>query len=691
MAEQKNADLDHMTEIEASAELQKLAELIAYHNDRYHRDDAPEISDAEFDAFVQRNAALEKNFPHLVRADSPTNKIGASPKSVFGKIKHREPMLSLGNAFDENDVHDFDGRIRRFLKLDDSESIAYSVEPKIDGLSISLRYENGALMQAVTRGDGAEGEDVTDNVKTIDTIPHLLASPHPEIVEVRGEVFMARSDFLALNAQQERDGGKIFANPRNAAAGSLRQKDVAITASRPLRFFAYAAGEISSPVADGHSAYLEKLSGWGFDVNPLNHLAPSIADALTQHEKIGLMRPELDYDIDGMVYKVDRYDWQNRLGQVSRSPRWAIAHKFPAEKATTIIEDIDIQVGRTGALTPVARLKPVNVGGVMVSNATLHNEDYITELGLMIGDTVTIQRAGDVIPQVLNVVLEKRGDNARSFDFPDTCPVCSSPAIRPEGEAVRRCSGGMQCSAQALEGLKHFVARDAFDIEGLGSKLVEELMGDGLLKTPADIFRLHQKTDALSAREGWGDVSTHNLINAINDRKEIDLHRIIYGLGIRQIGQATAKLLARHYMSIEAMLNAAQEAADGGEAWEDLTRIDQIGESVAKDLVDFLTEPANIAAITDLMTFITPIPPEAIAHDSALSGKTVVFTGTLTEMSRAEAKTRAENLGAKVAGSVSQKTDFVIAGAEAGSKAKKAEELGVTILTEREWIAMSSQ
>ena len=508
---------------------------------------------------------------------------------------------------------------------------------------------------------------------------------------------MAKGDFFTLNAQQEANNDKVFANPRNAAAGSLRQKDSSVTASRQLKFFAYASGEMSEPVSDSHSQYLEKLSDWGFVVNPLSSLALSVSDALQKHHEIGLIRADLDYDIDGIVYKVDRHDFQLRLGQVSRSPRWAIAHKFPAEKATTIVEDIDIQVGRTGALTPVARLKPVNVGGVMVSNATLHNEDYIVDLGLMIGDSVTIQRAGDVIPQVLNVVMDQRGDNVHPFTFPDTCPICSSPAIRPEGEAVRRCTGELSCPAQSLERLKHFVSRDAFDIEGLGSKLVEELMQDGLLHTPADIFRLSEKEELLSAREGWGEVSARNLINAINERKTIDLHRIIFGLGIRQIGQATAKLLARHYMSIDVMLNAAQQARDGGimgnpggEAWADLIRIDQIGDSVAGDLVRFLTDDANVNAIHDLMNYITPIAPEAVSEDSPVSGKTVVFTGTLTEMSRAEAKARAESLGAKVAGSVSQKTDYVIVGADAGSKARKAEELGLAILSEQDWIALTS-
>ncbi len=689
-------DVTALTDLEAAAALDQLATDIAYHNTKYHGEDTPEISDAAFDALMQRNAAIEAAFPHLIRDNSPSLTVGASPKAGFGKIRHQVPMLSLGNAFNDDDAYDFDTRIKRFLSLEDNADIAYSVEPKIDGLSISLRYEDGTLTQAVTRGDGAEGEDVTVNVKTIKDIPHNLAGSPPIIAEIRGEIYMGKAEFITLNAQQEERGGKIFANPRNAAAGSLRQKDATITAARPLKFFAYAAGEMSEPVADCHSDYLLKLKSWGFVVNPLSYLASSMAAALAHHRHIGAERAALDYDIDGVVYKVDRHDWQHRLGQVSRSPRWAIAHKFPAEKATTIIEDIDIQVGRTGALTPVARLKPVNVGGVMVSNATLHNEDYIRDLGIMIGDHVTIQRAGDVIPQVLEVT-GTRPDDVRAFTFPDTCPICDSPAIRPEGEAVRRCTGELSCPAQSVERLKHFVSRDAFDIEGLGSKLVEELMQDGILNSPADIFTLNDKKDMLAAREGWGELSANNLIAAIEDRRHIDLHRVIYGLGIRQIGIATAKLLARHYMSMNAMLDAAMRAyhggimgRPGGEAWADLIQIDQIGESVAGDLVRFLTDDGNIAAVNDLLAHITPIPPAAVAEDSAVSGKTVVFTGTLTQMSRAEAKARAESLGAKVAGSVSKKTDFVVVGADAGSKAKKAQELGLQILSEDDWINMTA-
>ena len=680
--------IETMTDLEAAAELSRLADVIAHHNQRYHGDDDPEISDADFDALMQRNLALEAAFPHLILPHSPSKKVGAAPKAGFSKRRHAVPMLSLGNAFNAEDAREFDARIRRFLKLDADADLAYSVEPKIDGLSINLRYEHGQLVDAVTRGDGTEGERVTANVKTIADIPHHLNGDCPDVVEVRGEIFMGKADFLTLNAAQSDAGGKVFANPRNAAAGSLRQKDSTITASRALKFFAYAAGEISAPVADTHHDFLAQLSAWGFVVNPLSLTADGIEAALDQHQVIGAARADLDYDIDGVVYKVDRHDYQQRLGQVSRSPRWAIAHKFPAEKAETRLIDIDIQVGRTGALTPVARLEPVTVGGVVVSNATLHNEDYIVEKGIEIGDMVRIQRAGDVIPQVLDVVLDKR-QNTQPFVFPDTCPICGSPAIRPEGEAVRRCTGELTCPAQAVERLKHFVSRDAFDIEGLGSTLVQELFNDKIIRAPADIFKLSQEKEMLMAREGWGDVSADNLITAINNRRAIDLDRVIYGMGIRQIGQATAKLLARHYGSMESLLDAADHAQDrDGKAWQDLTGIDQIGDSVAEDLITFLNNQDNRNAITDLLAEITPIAPEAVAEDSPVSGKTVVFTGTLNQMSRAEAKARAESLGAKVAGSVSGKTDMVIVGADAGSKAKKAQDLGVRILTEEEWLAL---
>ena len=687
----KNAppDIASMTPIEAMAELAELAKTIAHHNERYHGDDSPEISDAEYDALMRRHGEIEAAFPDLASADSPQQKVGAAPKAGFKKKRHNVPMLSLANAFSDDDVYEFAERIRRFLSLDDTTPIALSVEPKIDGLSISLRYVKGVLEEAITRGDGAEGEDITDNARTIDEIPEKLKGTAPDIVEVRGEVYMGRADFLALNAEQETAEQKVFANPRNAAAGSLRQKDKSITAQRPLRFFAYAHGEITQPLTDTQSAFLDQLKEWGFITPPLSQRADSIESALKHYLKIDAARVDLDYDIDGVVYKVDRVDWQERLGKVSRAPRWAIAHKFAAEKAETILEGIDIQIGRTGALTPVARLKPVNVGGVIVSNATLHNEDYLLEKDIMIGDSVLIQRAGDVIPQVLEVNIARRPDDARAFTFPDTCPSCGKPTPRPEDEAVRRCTNGLLCGAQAVEQIKHFVSRDAFDIDRLGSKLVEELKKDGLLQSPADIFNLKDKRDELMDRKRWGALSVDNLIKAIESRRHIELHRVIYALGIRHIGQATARLLARRYGSFEALLDAASAAAQkDGTSWDEMTNIDQIGASVAGDLIDFLNDTHNRTIIDKLLREIEPIPPAAVASDSVLSGKTLVFTGTLTKMSRAEAKARAEELGAKVSGSVSEKTDFVVTGENSGSKAKKAQELGVRILDEDAWLTL---
>ena len=682
-------DTASMTDVEAAAELADLAITIAHHNRRYHGEDDPEIDDAEFDALVRRNLELEEAFPHLVRPDSPSKTVGTAPRSGFARKTHRIPMLSLANAFDADEVGEFLDRVRRFLTLDDGAEVALSVEPKIDGLSISLRYEDGGLVEAVTRGDGAEGEDVTANAATIGDIPERLKGDPPAVLEVRGEIYMGRRDFLALNERQRKAGGKVFANPRNAAAGSLRQKDSGITAGRPLRFFAYAPGEMSSPVADTHSGFLAALKGFGFVVNPLSRRSTGFEDALGIYADIDSKRASLDYDIDGVVYKVDRHDWQQRLGQVSRSPRWALAHKFAAEKAETTVEGIGIQVGRTGALTPVARLAPVNVGGVVVSNATLHNEDYIAEKDIRVGDTVIVQRAGDVIPQVLSVDPGKRPADAKPFAFPDTCPVCGSPAPRVGDEAVRRCQGGLSCPSQAVERLKHFVSRDAFDIEGLGSKLVEELHVDGLLDTPADIFRLHGHQKALAEREGWGEVSAANLIEAIENRRRIDLDRVVYALGIRQIGQSNARLLARHYGSMEALLGAAADAAGGtGPAWDELVGIDQIGEGMAGELVRFLNDDHNRGVIGELLEAVEPLAPAAVAQDSPIAGRTVVFTGTLKGMSRAEAKARAEGLGAKVAGTVSAKTDFVVAGEAAGSKAKKAADLGVAILGEEEWLAL---
>ena len=686
-----------MTELEAANQLQNLAKEIAYHNDCYHGGDEPKISDADFDQLMRRNQQLEKAFPHLIRDDSPSRIIGAPPKAGFLKKRHRVPMLSLGNAFNDEDIMEFTARIQRFLSLDSKTVFALSIEPKIDGLSLSLRYENGELTEAITRGDGIEGEDVTANAMTIADIPKKLnATPLP-ILEVRGEVYMRNSDFFKLNHEQERLSAKTFANPRNAAAGSLRQKDATITKGRALQFFAYAIGEIDYGINESnenkiqhHGDFLEKMQEWGFKVNPLNKITDDMEEALDYYQELLNKRAGLEYGLDGVVYKVNRLDWQSRLGQVSRTPRWAIAYKFPAEKATTIIEQIDIQVGRTGALTPVARLTPVTVGGVVVANATLHNEDYIKSNDFRIGDTVTIQRAGDVIPQVLEVHIDKRPEESEPFIFPERCPTCNAVAIRVSGEAVRRCPAELDCPSQAVERLKHFVSRNAFDIEGLGNKLIDELYTDQILKTPADIFTLPDRAEDLATRPGWGTLSVENLVQSISIRRKIDLSKVIYALGIRQIGEATAKLLARHYKSMEALLEAAEHAATHeGSAWEDLINIDQIGISVASDLIDFLNAPNNNRAIHDLLQHITPLPPTAIAENSPITGKTIVFTGTLTQMSRAEAKARAESMGAKVAGSVSAKTDFVIIGADAGSKARKAQELNLNILTEDEWVKLA--
>jgi len=682
--------VDDLTDLEAAAELASLADAIKRHDALYHQKDAPEITDADYDALCRRNQAIEARFPHLVRDDSPSLRIGAAPAEGFRKVAHARPMLSLGNAFSEEDVGDFFDRVRRFLGLKDDEAVEMVAEPKIDGLSISLRYEKGALIQAATRGDGATGEDVTANIRTIADVPKAIKDVPdvlPEVLEIRGEVYMTRGDFAALNAAQEKAGAKVFANPRNAAAGSLRQLDTSITATRPLRFFAYAWGEISEPFADTQSAFLERLTRWGFKTNPLAEVCAGPEACMAFYGDIQGRRAELDYDIDGIVYKVDRIDWQERLGSVSRAPRWAIAHKFPAERAQTVLNQIIIQVGRTGTLTPVAELEPVTVGGVVVSRATLHNQDYIAEKDIREGDRVVIQRAGDVIPQVVSVVTEKRKKGAGKYKFPDTCPECGSHAVREVGEAARRCTGGLVCPAQRVERLKHFVSRNAFDIEGLGAKHIETFWKDGRLNSPADIFRLEEKAEDIRGREGWGDKSADKLFAAARSRRKIPLERFIYALGIRQVGQANARLLARQYGSLSAWRDAIKAAADKeSEPYEDLINIDGIGPSVADDLIEFITEPHNADVLDDLEGLLDvqdfQAPDEA---DSPVSGKTVVFTGTLATLSRAEAKARAESLGARVAGSVSKKTDYVVAGADAGSKAKKAAELGVAILSEDDW------
>lgn len=674
---------------EAAAELERLAVEIAAHDQAYYQDDAPSVDDATYDALRKRNAEIEAAFPDLIRDDSPSKRVGAAPSAAFAKVTHSRPMLSLGNAFSGDDVRDFFAGVARFLKIEDPETIAMMAEPKIDGLSISVRYENGAIVQAATRGDGREGEDVTRNIRTLPDVPNRIEGA-PAVLEVRGEVYMRKDDFLALNDRQAKSGGKVFANPRNAAAGSLRQKDSAITAERPLRMFAYAWGEVSDIDWATQAEFHDRLRAWDFSVPETATLCTGAEATLAAHADLLDRRPNLAYDIDGIVYKVDRLDWQDRLGQVSRSPRWAIAHKFPAEKAQTVLEGIDIQVGRTGSLTPVARLKPVNVGGVLVSNATLHNEDEIARKDARIGDTVIIQRAGDVIPQVVEVVLEKRPTESIPFEFPIVCPRCGSDAVRPEGEVARRCTGGLICPAQRLERLKHFVSRDAFDIEGLGAQNVDLFLKEGLIEGPADIFRLSGQADWFKDRKGWGEKSVENLFQAIEERRTIGLDRFVYALGIRQVGQATARLLARHYITLDALRETMALAVDReSDAYTDLVNIDQIGPSVADDLIAFFNDDHNRAVVDDLAGQLDIQAVEAPRTDgSPVAGKTVVFTGTLETMSRSEAKARAETLGAKVAGSVSAKTDYVVAGPGAGSKRKKAEDLGVAILSEDEWQAM---
>ena len=683
-----DASVDDLTADEAEVELARLAGEIKRHDDLYHTQDDPEISDAAYDALRQRNDAIEARFPLLVRADSPSKRVGAAPASGFRKVKHAVPMLSLGNVFSEDELEDFIAGIRRFLKeLSDTDTpLEMVAEPKIDGLSISLRYESGTLVQAATRGDGQEGEDVTANARTIADIPQTLPDDVPEILEVRGEVYMSKADFFALNARQEAEGGKVFANPRNAAAGSLRQLDSAITAKRPLKFFAYAWGEVSGRAWDTQSGFLQHLQDWGFTVNPLTEVCASVGDIVDHYTRIGAARPQLDYDIDGVVYKVNRLVWQERLGFVSRAPRWAIAHKFPAEKAETILNAIDIQVGRTGVLTPVARLEPVTVGGVVVSNATLHNADYIAEKDIRIGDRVRIQRAGDVIPQVLEVVDDGHHAERAPYAFPRACPVCDSHAIREEGEAATRCTGGLICPAQAHERLKHFVSRNAFDIEGLGGKHITSFFDAGLIKTPGDIFRL--SVGMLEGREGWKDKSIANLMDAIAAKRTIDMPRFVYALGIRQVGQATARLLAKQYGDMNTLRKAMLDArVIGSEALEELLSIDGIGKAMADDLVEFFAEPHNQEVLDDLLSSVEVEPFSAPSTEgSPVAGKTVVFTGTLEAMSRSEAKAKAESLGAKVSGSVSKKTDIVVAGPGAGSKEKKARELGVQLMTEDEWL-----
>jgi len=703
--------VDLLTKKQAEAEHARLTAEISKHDKLYYQQDRPAITDAEYDALRQRYNAIEARFPDLRTLESLSLKVGAAPARGFAKIRHAVPMLSLDNAFAEDDVRDFVARIRRFLRLDDDARLDFSAEPKIDGLSMSLRYENGELVTAATRGDGQEGEDVTANIRTLEDVPkHLKGRNVPRVTEVRGEVYMTKKAFLALNERQKTAGGQVFANPRNSAAGSLRQKDPAITASRPLGFFAYAWGEMSELPADTQSGMIAWFERCGFRTNPLTKLCHSVDTLIAFHRKIEEGRAELDYDIDGVVYKVDRIDWQERLGFVSRTPRWAIAHKFPAERAMTVLNDIEIQVGRTGALTPVGKLDPVGVGGVIVQNVTLHNEDYIKGIGgkgetlregrdIRIGDTVVIQRAGDVIPQVVDVVIDKRPKDARPYHFPKKCPCpLKTDVVREEtatGEegARARCTGEFACPFQTIQHLMLFVSRRAFDIDGLGEKQIEYFYEQGWVKEPADIFTLQACNTKLKLEEieGYGETSVRNLFEAINARREIALDRFLYALGIRHVGETTALALARGYGSWAAFHDAALKVAKGDEdAIAEMDALDQIGDTVIEAVRSYFSEKHNLGIVERLTKQVTILDAEKPKKDSAVAGKTVVFTGSLEKMTRDEAKATAERLGAKAAGSVSKKTDYVVAGPGAGSKLAEAKKLGIPVLTEDEWLEMIS-
>jgi DNA ligase (NAD+) len=710
--------VEKLTKAEAEKELARLTKQLAEYDRLYFQEDAPAVSDAEYDALRKRNTAIEARFPALVRPDSPSLRVGAKPAERFAKVVHRVPMLSLDNAFDDEDVVDFAARVRRFLGWKEDLELAFTAEPKIDGLSASLRYEDGLFVQGATRGDGLEGEDITANLRTIRDLPLRLEGKAPKVFEVRGEVYMSHADFAALNKRQEKEGKQLFANPRNSAAGSVRQLDPAITARRPLHFFAYAWGETSAMPADTQWEMLETFKKWGFRVNPLIRRCKTTDELLKFYRDIEVKRATLGYDIDGVVYKVDRLDLQERLGFVSRSPRWAVAHKFAAEQADTIVLDIDIQVGRTGKLAPVAKLKPVTVGGVVVQNATLHNEDEIARKDVRIGDTVVVQRAGDVIPQIVRVILEKRPKGAKPYEFPHTCPICGSHAVREVDEKTgkedvdRRCTGVLICPAQAVERLKHFVGRDTFDIEGLGGTYIELFHEKGLIKQPADIFKLTDKPEKVSkilaehramlsaerrAKEGKGEVASkakrddkedkvvENLMKSIDARRKIALDRFINALGIRHVGETTAKLLARNFHTIDAFV----EAMESDHAVADLDAIGGIGDVVAEGIKDFFDEPHNRKALANLLKEVKVEKAAAPkVSNSPVAGKTVVFTGTLEKMTRPEAKARAESLGAKVAGSVSKKTDLVIAGPGAGSKLTEAKDLGVQVIDEDAWLKL---
>jgi DNA ligase (NAD+) len=706
--------VDKLTVEQAAEELARLAAEIAQHDTLYHGEDAPAVSDADYDGLKARNASIEARFPELMREDSPSLRVGAAPSGAFKPVVHAKPMLSLDNVFSDEDVADFVGSVRRFLNMGADAELVFTAEPKIDGLSMSLRYEKGRLVTAATRGDGTTGENVTANIGTIGEIPERLKGDAPEVLEVRGEVYMRRDDFLDLQKRMA-ETGQTFANPRNSAAGSLRQKNPEVTKSRPLKFFAYAWGETSEPIADTQYEAVQRLAGWGFKVNELMQRCATLDAMIAHYRDIEERRAELPYDIDGVVYKVDRLDLQERLGFRSRSPRWATAHKFPAEKATTVLNAIDIQVGRTGALTPVARLEPVTVGGVVVVNATLHNEDYIRGIGnngqpiregrdIRIGDTVIVQRAGDVIPQILDIVPDKRPAGTKPYVFPDRCPACGSHAVREEGEAVRRCTGGLICPAQAVERLRHFVGRNMMDIEGLGEKQIEffHAQEDAALsiRTPADIFTLAERQKAsltkLENIDGFGAVSVKKLYAAIDERRTPALSRFLHALGIRHVGETNAKRLARHFVSFDALRRAAEAATppqgkgDPGDAeWQEIVGVNGIGSVVAEALVEFFAEAHNREAIDALLKEVQPADEEQVVDvSSPVAGKTVVFTGSLDRMSRDEAKAMAERFGAKVAGSVSKKTDLVVAGPGAGSKLKQAESLGVEVIDEDAWFVL---
>jgi DNA ligase (NAD+) len=672
------------SEADAANELKRLAEVIARHDRLYHAEDSPEISDAEYDALVRRNAELEAAFPHLVRADSPSRKVGHQiASSPLAKVRHQQRMMSLDNAFSAEEVAEFVARVRRFLALAEDAPVAMTAEDKIDGLSCSLRYEARRLVRAATRGDGEVGEDVTANVAHIADIPQVLTGDAPDLFEIRGEVYMARADFVALNAAQAERDDKLFANPRNAAAGSLRQKDARVTASRPLRFLAHGWGAASAVPAPSQFEMMRAIAGWGVPVSPLLVRCGSLEEMLAHYEGIKARRPDLPYEIDGVVYKVDRLDWQERLGFVAKAPRWGLAHKFPAEKAETVLEAIDIQVGRTGKLTPVGRLRPVLVGGVTVTNVTLHNRDEISRLGLRVGDRLLMQRAGDVIPQVVENLT--REEPRAPYQFPDHCPECDSEAVAEEGEVDVRCTGGLICPAQRTERLRHFVSRGALDIEGLGEKTIAQFFALGWLESPADIFRLHQRRAEIVALEGWQDKSVDNLLAAIEAKRAPDAARLLFGLGIRHVGAVTARDLLKRFVTLDRLRTVAEAAHDANDARAELLAIDGIGPAVVEALGDFFHEPHNVAVWEDLLSQVSPPPFVVATRDSPVAGKTVVFTGKLETMSRDEAKAQAEALGARAAGSVSAKTDLVVAGPGAGSKLKQAEKLGIAVIDEAAW------